>query len=43
MFYEPNTDVAFSFTVISNVAITTGKFINKKGTEFFENAVFILE
>ena len=37
---SPNIEVAFSFTVISNVAITTQKFVNKVGTKFFGNAVF---
>ena len=32
--------MAFSFTIISNVAITTQKFVNNMGTKFFGNAVF---
>ena len=40
MFSGPNIDVVFSFTVISNVAATTQKFLNKVGTKFFRNAVF---
>ena len=39
MFSGPNTEVGFSFTVISNVEITTQKFANKVGTKFFKNAV----
>ena len=40
MFSGPNNEVAFSFTVIINVAITTQKFVNKVGTKFFGNFVF---
>ena len=32
--------MTFSFTIISNVAITTQKFVNNMGTKFFGNAVF---
>ena len=32
--------MAFSFTIIINVAITTQKFVNNMGTKFFGNAVF---
>ena len=42
MFAGPNIEVAFSFIVISNVAITAQKFVNKMGTKFFGSAVFKL-
>ena len=32
--------MTFSFTLISNVAITTQKFVNNIRTKFFGNAVF---
>ena len=35
--------MTFSFTIISNVAITTQKFVNNMGTKFFGNAVFKLK
>ena len=40
MFSGPHIKMAFSFTIISNVAITTQKFVNNMGTKFFGNAVF---
>ena len=40
MFFGPNIEMAFSFSVINNIAITTRKFVNKVGTKFFGNAVF---
>ena len=43
MFAGLNIEVAFSFTVISYVAIATQKFVNKVGTRFFENAVINLK
>ena len=32
--------MAFSFTIISNVAITTQTFVNNMGTKLFGNAAF---
>ena len=32
--------MTFSFTIISNVGITTQKFVNNMGRKFFGNAVF---
>ena len=40
MFSGPRIKMAFSFPIISNVAITKQKFVNNMGTEFFWNAVF---
>ena len=40
MLFGPNIEVAFSFTVIGNVTITTQKFVNKIGKKFFGNGVF---
>ena len=40
MFSGHHIKMAFSFTIISNVAITTEKFVNNMGTKFFGNAVF---
>ena len=40
MFSGPHIKMAFSFTIISNVAITTQKFVNNMETKFFGNAVF---
>ena len=42
MFVGPNTEVAFSFIIVSIVAITTQKFVKKLGTKFFGNALFYL-
>ena len=42
MFSGPRIKMAFSFPIISNVAITKQKFVNNMGTEFFWNAVFKL-
>ena len=39
MFSGPHIKMTFSFT-ISNVAITTQKFVKNMGTKFFGNAVF---
>ena len=38
MFSGPYIKMTFNFTIISNVAITTQKFVNKMGTKFLENA-----
>ena len=38
MFSEPNIEVDFSFTVISNVAITIQKFVEMVGTKIVGNA-----
>ena len=40
MFSGPHIKMAFSFTIISNAAITTQKFVNNMGTKFFGDAVF---
>lgn len=39
MLSGPNTEVAFSFSLTSNAAITTQKFVNKLGTKSFGKAV----
>ena len=39
MFSGPHIKMTFSFTIISNVAITTQKFVNNMGTKFFGNAI----
>ena len=39
MFSGPNIEVAFSFSIISNVAITTHEFVNKMGMKSL-NAFF---
>ena len=41
MFFGPNSEAAFSFTVISDVSITAQKFVNNVGTKFFGNTVFV--
>ena len=43
MFLGPNSEAWCSFIVISNVAITSQKFVIKAGTKFFGNAVFKLK
>ena len=40
MLSGPHIKMASSFTILSNVAITTQKFVNNMGTKFFGNAVF---
>ena len=40
MFSVPHIKMMFRLTIISNVAITTQKFVNNMGTKFFGNAVF---
>ena len=40
MLSRPDIKMTFSLTIISNVAITTQKFVNYMGTKFFGNAVF---
>ena len=40
MFSRPQIKMTFSFTIISNVAITTQKFVKNMGIKFFGNAVF---
>ena len=36
MFSGPHIKMMFSFTIISNVAITAQKFVSNMGTKFFE-------
>ena len=43
MFSGLKTEVAFSFTIISNDAVITQKIVSKVGTKFFGNAVFKIE
>ena len=41
MFSRPHIKMTFiSFTIISNVAITTQKFVNNMGAKFFGNEMF---
>ena len=42
VFSGSNNEVAFSFKIISNAAISTQKFVNEVGKMFFENAVYKL-
>ena len=43
MFSGPHIKITFSFTIISNVAVTTQKFVDNMGTKLFGNAVFKLK
>ena len=43
MFSCPKIEVAFSFTVISNVEIITQTFVNKLGTKFLGIAALKLK
>ena len=40
MFRSSNEKMAVSFTIISNVAVTTGVSIDKKGADHFIKAIF---
>ena len=43
MFCSSSEKMALSFTIISNVAVTTHISINKKGADLFTKGIFKLE